>query len=380
MSNAGRPVACSRWPVARGLWLVAGREGGFADPEAGVTAGEWAGDASGEAGAGFVVRANVAEGSGEGGVKAGEPAKGAVDGASVTRGERQGEFIAQTRREPLSGEGAEPAGRVESGACSSEDGLTHDAGGGGDGELRGVGHGAGVFGEGGPVGREFGGGNAEEGGEAVHFLVVPIAIVGRQREDGGVGEDGAVDEGGKDPAEGGEVVGFIVGRAGPGAGGFGERALDGRVEGMELARGVDGLRKRSEDHGEDDAEGVVEAGDGAMENSGVIGDGGGDPGMGELEERGASSAEEDGGFARDAPDSRVGTEEASAGIGAGAGEGLEVGFEISGGDEGHRFLLWGSGGEDRGQVTGTRLRGQAVSPVWRLQRKKEAAAEAAAAS
>lgn len=290
-----------------------------------------------------MVRADAPEGCGEGRVEAGDPAKGAVGGSAVEGRNGQGEFIAQARREPLGGEGAIPARRVKGGSCSSQDGLTHGAGGGGDSKVVGVEHGADVVGEGGPAGGEFGDGNAEEGGEAVHLLVVLIAGSGIERKDGGVGENGAVDEGGEDPAEGIEVVGFVMGGAGPGAGGGGERAPNGRVERVELTRCVEGLRERSEDHGEDNAKGVMEACNGAMEDGGVAGDGGGDPGMGELEERGASRAEKDGGFAGDAPDGRVRPEEAGARIGARVGELGELGFESRGGDEGHWLLLSGAG-------------------------------------
>lgn len=191
----------------------------------------------------------------------------------------------------------------------------------------------GVAEEGGPVWREGGGRDAEEGGHAFGFGVVGFALGGGEgREDEVVGVDGGEDEGGVDPEEGGYVVGGIGLAGGMGADGGGKLALDGGVAAMELAGGGEGLGSGAEEHGVDDAEGGVEAADGIVEKVGVVGEGGGDPGMGELEEGGSAGAEEDGGFAVDLPGDGAGAEEAEARVAGEVRQMREEVFDVGGGD------------------------------------------------
>ncbi len=174
-------------------------------------------------------------------------------------------------------------------------------------------HAVGVAGEGGPVPRKGGGWEAKEGGHVLGFGVVGFALGGGEGwKDEVVGVDGGEDEGGVNPEEGGDVVCGVWLAGGVGTDGRGEMAGDGRVATMELAGGGEGLGAGAEEHGVEDAEGGMETVDGVVKKIRVVSEGGGDPRMGELEEGGSASAEEDGGFAVDLPGDGGGAEEAEA--------------------------------------------------------------------
>lgn len=182
------------------------------------------------------------------------------------------------------------------------------------------------------------GGNAEEGGEEFPLLIVGLAVVGRERgKDGLIGEDGALHEGCEDPGERMEFVGEIAGSEGPAVYGVGEITADGSVPFVEVSGGCDGLVEGAEGHGEDDAEGMVKAGEWVGAEIGVVVNCGGDPGMGELEERGSSGGEEECGFAVDAPAYGLGVEDSGEGIAGRSAEGGGEFVELGRGDR-----MWGN--------------------------------------
>ncbi len=234
-----------------------------------------------------------------------------------------------------------PEWGADAGADAGQNGLAEGASGRVDGKQRigerGFEHAGGVVGEGVPVWRESSGRDTEEGGHSLGFGVVLLALSrGERGEDEIVGVDGGEQEGGVDPEKGGDLVGLVVCAEGVPANGGGKLARDGRVAAEELARGGEGLGAGAEEHGVNDAEGGVEAANGVVKEMGVVREGGGDPGMGELEEGGAAGAEKDGGFAVDLPSDGVGAEKAEAGVAGKLGEFGEevfacVASDVSGG-------------------------------------------------
>ena len=90
----------------------------------------------------------------------------------------------------------------------------------------------------------------------------------------------------------------------------------------------------------------MEAADGVVAEVGVVGEGGGDPGVRELEEGGAAGAEEDGRLAIDVPGDGLGAKEAELGAAGEAGEGTEEILAFDGGDD------MGAGGFHMGSDVG----------------------------
>lgn len=210
-----------------------------------------------------------------------------------------------------------------------EDALGEFAGKGVHAELRRVNHLAHVVLEGGPVWREVCRRDAEERGEDLAVVIVSLAFAGSERgKCGVVGDDSAFHERGKNPDEGMEFVGLVRGSLGPSGDGMRKFAADGGVQAIKVAGGLQCLVEGAKDHGEDDAEGVVKAGEGIGAEIGVVIEGDGDPGMGELEQGGAAGGEKERGFAVDTPADGSGAEETDEGVAIGAAEGVDQGREL----------------------------------------------------
>ena len=87
-------------------------------------------------------------------------------------------------------------------------------------------------------------------------------------------------------------------------------ALDEGVHAVELTRRGQRLCTCAEEHRVDDAKGGVKATDRIVHQAGVLLQRGGDPGMGQLQQRGPAGTKEDSAFAIDAPSDRLWAEEA----------------------------------------------------------------------
>ena len=149
---------------------------------------------------------------------------------------------------------------------------------------------------------------------------------GSQRgQDEFVGEDGALDQRGEDPAEGVDLIRLVVLAARACADGAGQFAANAGVQSVHLLGRGNRLGARAEEHGVDDAEGGVKAADGVIHEVGMMHQRGRDPGMSQLQQSRASGAKEDRGLAVDAPGQRIGAEEAEAGL---AGKRIELGAQL----------------------------------------------------
>ena len=304
---------------------------------------DWAGEAVAQAGLCFVKGADAAKWARDGAVGKGEPARGARRrGLDVGR-PGQSELLAQMGRQPAGGEGVAPLWRAYAGADAGEDGLRHGASGGVNGELvvvRGE-HVVGVAGEGVPVWRKGLERDAEEGGHALGFLVVDVALWrGEGWKDEVVRVDGGEDEGGVNPEQGGDFVSLVELAGGMGTDIGRKFAHDGGVAAIELPGGGEGLRAGAEEHGVDDAKSRVEAADGVVEEVGMMGEGGGNPGMGELQQSGSACAEKDGGLGVDLPGYGARAEEAVAGVAGKIGQMRKEIFDVLGGDVLERVRGW----------------------------------------
>src|SRR6202044_2500740 len=90
---------------------------------------------------------------------------------------------------------------------------------------------------------------------------------------------------------------------------------DHTVQPVQLTCGGECLLCRAENHGEDDAEGIVEADDGIVQSTGVLGDGSCNPRVSQLQQRGATRGQKERRFTVDLPANGVGTEKSFPGLG-----------------------------------------------------------------
>jgi hypothetical protein len=121
-----------------------------------------------------------------------------------------------------------------------------------------------------------------------------------------------------------------------------ELAGNGGVELVERAGCAKSLRRRTENHGEDSAECVVEALNWLGKQGGVLIECGGYPRMCKLQKGSAAGSEKECGFTIDAPGNGIGSEDAGEGIVHARLRGSDVEFEVMARDR-----AGGIGGEGR---------------------------------
>ena len=142
------------------------------------------------------------------------------------------------------------------------------------------------------------------------FRVVLIPFLRRQGwQDQFVGQQGALHQSRKHPAQRGDVVSLVRGTCGKLSRCLRNLAANTAMSTMQMAGCFQRLIQRSEHHGEHHAEGLMEAADGIVQRSRVFGNRCCDPGMRELQQRRASRRQEKRRLAIDLPTDRTRPEE-----------------------------------------------------------------------
>ena len=190
-----------------------------------------------------------------------------------------------------------------------------------------------VIEEGLPVLRQRRGGKAEEPGQRLALSEILFAIgCGERTQRALVSSHCAFDERGKNPAQSVDLVGLVMRAALPSSCVFRELASNARVQHIEMARSGHGLIERAEDHGEDDAKGVVEAADGPLQQARVLSQRSRHPGVRQLQQRRPSRTQKQCRLAIDPPAHRLRAENSSARIGHGHGDSGEKRLAVAGRD------------------------------------------------
>jgi len=113
---------------------------------------------------------------------------------------------------------------------------------------------------------------------------------------------------------------------------------------MQSARRSQPLIQRAKHHRENSVEGLVEPANRISKSPGMLGDGGGDPGVRQLKQQGAAGAKEDSRLAVDPPGQRSGTEDSLIWAGRRRANRVETAFKIISGQQRHFLRLRGRDG------------------------------------